>query len=255
MLFGASAASVRLADATVADEPDAAVVGDISLRYVYPAYTGLEPRSVPNSDGTIIALPGTAVTVRARTATAFQAVAIEVDGMEPVDGTLRGGRDAECGVRGGQRAVAIFAIRRGPGNDQSVVRADGGCGRATRGGVVQEREIKAPMDTPLGVGWQVTDDYGVVRVSLEVVRERGHRARASRAAQPPGKPRRHRVDDPASLGLSAGDVVSVRVVAVDNDRVEGGNRGESEALTVTVLGPVAMGVTSRLTTNDCWTPC
>ena len=96
VLLGASAASVRLADATVDDEPDAAVVGDISLRYVYPEYTGLEARSVPNSDGTIIAPPGTSVTVRARTAAAFQAVAIDVEGLEPVDGTLRGGRDAEC---------------------------------------------------------------------------------------------------------------------------------------------------------------
>lgn len=243
VLFGASAASVRLADATVADEPDAAVVGDISLRYVYPAYTGLEPRSVPNSDGTIIAPPGTAVTVRARTATAFQAVAIEVDGMEPVDGTLRGGRDAECELfveDSGQWRFLLFEGDRVTTSPWYALTVDADAPPVVV--LSKSGEIKAPMDTPLGVGWQVTDDYGVVRVSLEVVRANEVTEHVLR--EPLDRP--VNLDGiasmtPRSLGLSAGDVVALRVVAVDNDRAEGGNRGESEALTVTVLGPRGYG--------------
>ena len=51
-------------------------VGDLTLRYVYPEYTGLEPYEVVNSTGEARAVPGTRVEVSARSADPVEAAAI-----------------------------------------------------------------------------------------------------------------------------------------------------------------------------------
>jgi hypothetical protein len=243
VLFGASTASIRLADATVDEAADSALVGDIALRYVYPEYTGLEPKSVPNSDGTIIAPPGTEVRIQARTARPFQAAALDVEGLEPVDVSLAMGRDIS-----GQVAVAetsrwrflLFEGERVSVSPWYEVRAE-----ADSAPVVvlsKSGELTVPLDAPLGIGWQVTDDYGIVRVALSVEAEGDIRETVLR--EPIDYPLE--IDGavgetPRALGLQAGDSVALRVVAVDNDRVEGGNLGESEPLMVKVLGPRGYG--------------
>lgn len=243
VVFGSSAASIRLADSTLVEAADAAVVGDIYLRYVYPEYTGLEPKSVPNSDGTIIAPPGTAVTIRARTATAFQAVAIEVEGSDLVDGVLDGGRAIACDVTVEESGRWRFLLFQGDEVTPSAWYALNADADAPPVVVLSKSgEINAPLDVPFGLGWQVTDDYGVVRVSLEVESESAEQEQVLR--EPIDAPLT--LDGvasmtPRSLGLTAGQTVVMRVVAVDNNRAEGGNRGESEALTVNVLGPRGYG--------------
>lgn len=37
-----------------------------SVRYEYPAYTGLPPKTIPNSDGTLTALKGTTIRLHGR---------------------------------------------------------------------------------------------------------------------------------------------------------------------------------------------
>ena len=93
VMLGSSVASLRLSDATLAQDHASELVGDITLRYVFPEYTGLDPREVPNSDGTIIAPPGTEVQIRARSGQRFDAAAVQVAGQEPVDAILTDGRD------------------------------------------------------------------------------------------------------------------------------------------------------------------
>ena len=60
--------------------------------------TGLEPREVPNSDGTIIAPSGTTVQIKAKTATPFQAVAIQVGELELIDARLVEGRELTASI-------------------------------------------------------------------------------------------------------------------------------------------------------------
>ena len=114
VLLGGSSAAYRMADATSAEDAAPALVGDISLRYVFPAYTGLEPKEVPNSDGTIIAPPGTTVQIHAKTATPFQAAAVQVNEFEPIDARLSGGRDLTANItveQSGTWKILLFEDR------------------------------------------------------------------------------------------------------------------------------------------------
>jgi hypothetical protein len=243
ILFGASAASVRLADATVEESKDAAIVGDITLRYLFPAYTGLDSKEVPNSDGTIIAPSGTLVQVTARTARTFDAAAIEIEGEVPIDVALEGGRAVSGSLTVESTSTWRFILFEG---DKAIaspwyeLRVEADAPPVVV--ISMTGQLQAPVDAPLGLEWQVTDDYGVVRVAMEIQREDGPEEHIVREPIEPkielsGVER----STPRDLGLRAGDVVTLRMVAVDNDRASGGNRGESEPLEVIVLGPRGYG--------------
>ena len=243
VLFGASAASLRLAEGEVVEDESTELVGDITLRYVFPHYTGLESREVPNSDGTIIAPPGTRVQIRARTASLFDAAAVQIEGEEPVDAVLIDGRDLTASLTVESSSTWKFILFEGKNVSLSKsyelrVEAD-----SPPVVVISESgQAVVPVDAPLGLGWNVTDDYGVVRVSFELDKGDGPTSQVRREPISPalelsGTERA----TPRSLGLSPGDSVTLRVVAVDNDRATGGNRGESEPLQLEVLGPRGYG--------------
>ncbi|MAY82139.1 MAG: hypothetical protein CL930_15335 [Deltaproteobacteria bacterium] len=243
ILLGQSVSSVRLDDTEIEGADEDAIVGDITLRYLYPTYTGLEPKEVPNSDGTIHAPPGTVVRIRARTARPFDGAGVQVDEGDPVDALLNAGRDitAEITVQqsgtwrfllfDGDRAIASRSLEIQVEDDAPPVV------------VISETGEKAvPVDVPLRLGWQVTDDYGITRVSVEIESEAGTTSEVRRepidtVVELSGTERA----TPRSLGLVAGQTITLRMVAVDNDRAQGGNRGESEPLVLTVMGPQGYG--------------
>jgi hypothetical protein len=78
--------------AAVSDGPRA-LVGDITFRYLYPTYTGLEPLEVPNASGDVHAPPGTRVEIRARTAVEYPSAVLEVYERSPEAVPITGGRD------------------------------------------------------------------------------------------------------------------------------------------------------------------
>jgi hypothetical protein len=242
VLLGGSSAAYRLADASV-EEAAPALVGDITLRYVFPAYTGLEPREVPNSDGTIIAPPGTTVQIQAKTATAFQAAAVQVNAREPVDAQLVDGRSLSASVtieQSGTWKFLLFEDKAVTASKAYELRVEADAPPVV---VMSETgQSVVPVDAPLGISWNVTDDYGIVRVSVELDRaddtaEYIRREPIDAALELYGVERA----TPRELGLAPGDTVTLRVVAVDNDRLSGGNRGESEPLVLEVLGPRGYG--------------
>jgi hypothetical protein len=243
ILMGQSVSSIRLNDADIEGADEDAIVGDITLRYLYPTYTGLEPKEVPNSDGTIHAPPGTVVRIRARTARSFDGAGVQVDEGEPVDALLSRGRDitAEITVEqsgswrfllfDGDRAIASRSLEIQVEDDAPPVVV-----------ISETGEKTVPVDVPLRLGWQVTDDYGITRVLVEIESENGTTSEVRRepidtVVELSGTERA----TPRSLGLHAGDTITLRMVAVDNDRVRGGNRGESEPLVLTVMGPQGYG--------------
>ncbi|MGB0639314.1 MAG: DUF4175 family protein, partial [Myxococcota bacterium] len=243
ILLGQSVSSIRLSDADIEDADDDAIVGDITLRYLYPTYTGLEPKEVPNSDGTIHAPPGTVVRIRARTARSFDGAGVQVDEGEPMDALLTDGRDvtAEITVEesgtwrfllfDGDRAIASRPLEIQVEDDAPPVVV-----------ISETGEKTVPVDVPLRLGWQVTDDYGITRVLVEIEAESGTTSEVRRepidtVVELSGVERA----TPRALGLRAGETVTLRVVAVDNDRARGGNRGESEPLVLTVMGPQGYG--------------
>ena len=242
-LLGGSSAAYRMADATSAEEAAPTLVGDITLRYVFPTYTGLEPREVPNSDGTIIAPPGTTVQIQARTARPFQAAAVRVDELEPIDAQLADGRDLTASItveRSGTWTILLFEDKTVTNSRPYELRVEADAPPVV---VMSETgQSVVPVDAPLGLSWNVTDDYGIVRVSIELeadgdTTETVRREPIDAALELNGVER----TTPRELGLSPGDTVTLRVVAVDNDRLSGGNRGESEPLVLEVLGPRGYG--------------
>ncbi len=105
---------------------DTALVGDIVLRYLYPAYTGLEPLLVPNSTGRVHGPLGTLVQVFARTASRYQKAQLL---LEPRDGfgvdqiSWRPATEPEEGPAGNEEAASDEAPP--PANPSSTAFARG----------------------------------------------------------------------------------------------------------------------------------
>src|SRR5690606_17171597 len=105
--FGGGAARAEVAQRGGEDAADRARVGDIVIRYVYPEYTGLEPREVPNSTGDVHGPPGTRVEVSLRTAELAEAAALVAYDDPPLEATV----DEE-----GRRIRGRFTIGSDPGS-------------------------------------------------------------------------------------------------------------------------------------------
>jgi len=66
------------------------VIGDITLRYTYPAYAGLAPKTVQNTNGSIRALPGSEVHISATTAVDVESANLFLNGSERIPMAVSG---------------------------------------------------------------------------------------------------------------------------------------------------------------------
>ncbi|MCK6507734.1 DUF4175 domain-containing protein, partial [Myxococcota bacterium] len=247
-------AAARLAEAQEVHD-ERALVGDIVLRYVFPEYTGMEPVEVVNSDGTIHAPPGTVVQIRARTARAFDAAALQVDGGDPDDALLADGRDLSGSLVVAGAGTWRFLLFTGDqvlrsADYQIIVEADAAP-------VVTALHAGGPaaVDAPLDLAWQADDDFGLQVVRLEI--EQDGQVRQVELRRPLEAPRHLEgtaTQSPRALGLKPGDKVRVRVVAQDNDLLarspptdpalagdEVGKLGLSPWIELEISGPSAAG--------------
>ncbi len=219
-----------------------AVVGDITLRYLYPTYTGLSTLEIPNSNGDIHAPPGTRVEVSARTERSWSSAVLRVFGqdlpVEIADGrALRGALE----MRADTPPDAVWHFQFG---------ADGSLMRSPDYRIVVDPDLPpqvtvdvaknrmtAKLDQPLGIPWHAHDDYGIRKVVIEITE--GGTTREVPLRDPLGVPRD--LDDrlmltPAELGLHAGSKVQLRVKSWDNDEISGSKAGRSSAVQVEVAG-------------------
>ncbi|MEN0067549.1 MAG: hypothetical protein AAGA48_35785, partial [Myxococcota bacterium] len=74
--FSEGTAQAAVIGPDVARPEDVARVGDIVIRYTYPDYTGLEPKTVSNSTGDVQGPPGTRVEISARSARPVEAAGL-----------------------------------------------------------------------------------------------------------------------------------------------------------------------------------
>jgi len=240
--LGANAAESRLAADGATLREEQALVGDIVLRYVYPAYTGLDPVEVPNSDGTIHAPPGTVVQISARTAEVFDAAAVVTYEAAPEDARLSGGRDLLASLVVEGDGTWRFLLFRGKEVVQSPDYQILSEPDAPPVVAVEKPLERVPVDRGLGLAWSAQDDYGIDRVVLEV--EVDGEVREFELRDPLDGPTalRGRISmDPRSLGLKPGDEATLRVVATDNDLLGGTKRGVSPDMEFTVTGPQSGG--------------
>lgn len=225
------------------DEGPRALVGDITLRYLYPTYTGLSPLEVPNSNGDIHAPPGTMVEVRARAERAWDSVTLTSYGQPgPAEIDASRGLRSSLVVRvpvGDEPATWRFQFSGTSGSmyspDYRIVVDPDLAPQVTLD--VASARMRAALDQPLGVAWHVHDDYGVRRVVVEI--REGSSTREVEVRAPLNAPRD--VDDtllltPKALGLGPGSSVQLRLKAWDNDDVTGSKAGWSAPVQLVVEG-------------------
>ncbi len=231
LLGGAPAAAA--VSPVQADGPKA-LLGDITLRYIYPAYTRLDPLEVPNTNGEVHAPPGTVVEVRAKTAEPWTAALLEVSGQDPVPAVLVDGRVVSSSFTVGGEGTWRFRFDGTASADFRIVPDPD---LAPTVAVATRARHSIGKDEPFALGFAVTDDYGLTRIVAEVT-VRG-KATEVPLRTPLDMPRAL-TDQPtlraADLGLSEGDVAKVRVGGWDNDEVSGHKVGWSSIFTIEVLG-------------------
>ena len=223
---------------------EVAKVGDLVLRYVYPSYTGLEPREIENGTGEAHGPPGTLVEVRLRSASVVDSASIVVDANDPVPAAVAGE---------GRVVVGSFTIGAESGTWRVDTVVDGAAASSRAFAIVAEADlppevvlegddtIEVAVNQPIALGWRVRDDYGVRRVVVLL---------GGVESEPPlAEPRERRAEvtgpglpAPFALGLRAGDRVELAVAGWDNDEVSGSKMGVSRTIEVIVLGADATDI-------------
>ena len=225
---------VHAAVVPVRPEGPRAILGDVTLRYLYPTYTRLDPLEVPNTSGEVRAPLGTVVEVRARTAQAWTTASLRVSGEAAVPAELNDGRSVRASFivaregsyrfEFGDVFSAQFPVVPDPDLAPTVA-------------VQSTAKIRVARDERILLPFSAKDDYGLTRVVLEVTR--GGKSVESPLRAPVDAPRGlSDVTDVSAeeLGLAAGDSVRVRVGAWDNDEVSGSKAGWSSVFVIEVLG-------------------
>ncbi len=220
--------SARRIGAAETREP---ITGDIELTYRYPAYTGLEPRTVPGTNGEVSAPAGTEVQLKTRSDREVERAELVVNG-ETLPLTVNDKREL----------TGSFVAKK-PGTYHFIFYGAGRKAIATGPDIPLNVEVDAPPQvnllTPaaeieIDPGQEVTlkyeanDDYGLNGLAL-VFRTPGAKEE-TRIALPRADSRRERNTftwDLGTLKVQPGDRISYYVEAKDNDAVEGPKRGVS----------------------------
>ena len=225
--------STTVATAAVQSSGPRAVLGDITLRYLYPTYTKLEPLEVPNTNGEVHAPPGTRVEVRARTLEAWAGARMVAYGVETpaelVDGRLVSGGFSVAG-----EGIWRFESDTLPTPDYRIVPDPDLPPTVTTS---LKSVVSLPADAEAAFPFEAKDDYGMTRVVVEVT------VRGEVTEYPLRTP----VDTPlalvdapgmlvSELGLGPGDVAKVRIGAWDNDDVGGSKPGWTAPIELRIEG-------------------
>ncbi|MHB8834868.1 MAG: DUF4175 family protein [Candidatus Methylomirabilia bacterium] len=233
-LAGATASAwyrVRVADAPAA--------GNFSVRYTYPAYSGLASRSVAGS-GEIEALKGTSAEITFSTSVEVARAAL-VFGKNRVAVRPAGGRvyhavlylDGETSYRveledpGGltNGGGPEYAVRYLPDTAPAVEVSE------------PEGEIESDPRGTVLVRYRCADDYGISRLAF-VARSKAGERRWALPLTPGARSAGGEYDwDLAQLGAEPGDIVGGFVEAADNDTISGPKVSASAVVRVRIADP------------------
>jgi hypothetical protein len=236
------------------------IAGDLSITYLYPAYTGLPPRTEEGTAGDLRAPRGTEVRIGARAdrdlAQAFAVVngtAVKLDAAGPgrrqLSGTFTLTQPGQWSLRFADARGRTLA--QGPARPIEIV-ADQG----------PQVTIDAPKQAVLEVdpqgrvqiGWSAADDYGLTEVSL-VWQRAGAKEERIVLQAPASSAKRLRgayTWEIAPLRLRPGDRVSYHLEAKDNDAVDGPQRGVSATQAIKVFSAAEHSRESLIRAQALW---
>jgi hypothetical protein len=219
------------------------IAGDLSITYLYPAYTGLPPRTEEGTAGDLRAPKGTQVRLAARAdrdlAQAFAVVngqAVQLEAQGPGRRRLSGGFTlTQTGTWSLRFADARGrTVAQGPSRPLEIV-ADA----APQVQVEDPKKAVLEVD-PQGtvpITFRATDDYGLAQVAL-VFQKPGAKEVRVVLESPQAKALRLRGTyawQIAPLSLRAGDKVSYHLEALDNDAVDGAQKGVSATQAIKIF--------------------
>ncbi|MFQ5862708.1 MAG: DUF4175 family protein [Candidatus Brocadiales bacterium] len=206
----------------------APVIGDITLTYRYPAYTGLKPRTISGSSGRIRALKGSEVEILAQSSQAIASASILINESTRVTMavetpyTLKGSLIV---LEGGSYSFETLAIG-GKSLQKSkplrIIVEDDDYPKInilspTSEKVVSERDV-------VRLAYEATDDFGLKEIRLAVGEGPGAERVKKDLKVIKEAEREYRGSfnwDLSELGLVPGEKVPYYLEAVDNDAVSG----------------------------------
>jgi hypothetical protein len=221
------------------------IAGDLSITYLYPAYTNLPARMEEGTPGDLKAPKGTQAKLTARAdRDLVQAYAV-VDG-KPIQlevsgpgnrqlaGTIPMDKSGKWRLRFADKKARPVA----EGPDRSIeVLLD----QPPTANISDPAHSEVEVD-PLGklpVSWSALDDYGLGNVALIYSRDGDPEQRIELSAPQPGSIARRLSGtygwEMAPLQLREGDKVSFRIEATDQDVVDGAQKGKSSSHTLKVF--------------------
>src|SRR5262249_35521581 len=219
------------------------IAGDLAITYLYPAYTGLPPRTEEGTAGDLRAPRATEVRITARADRDLSQAFAVVNGAAVKLGATWPGHRRLAGsfqlAQAGQWSLRFADARgrtlaEGPARPIEIV-AD----QAPQVTIDAPKQAVLEVD-PNGqvqVGWSAADDYGLTQVSLVWQRAGGKEERV--ALQAPASPAKRRRGaytwELSPLRLRPGDRVSYHLEAKDNDAVDGPQRGVSATQAIKVF--------------------
>jgi hypothetical protein len=213
------------------------ITGELEVLYQYPAYTGLAPRTV-TSTGDLAGPKGTVVQLRTRADRAITGAQLVLSTGVTVPLRVEHGRDLSGSLvlqatgtygvvftgRGGRE------VARGP-DFPLTVEPDAPPQAAV---LLPGSELEVDPDQEVLLRWEASDDYGLSDVALVWTGSDGESHR-QKLAHDDGRKSAGQYRWPLGpLKLSAGDRVSYAIEALDNDAVDGPQKGSSRQQTLVV---------------------
>ncbi len=213
------------------------ITGDVTLNYRYPAYTGLEPRSVSGTSGEISAPAGTEVVFQTRADRDVDSAALELNGKR-VALSLTGNRDLSGRFmldKPGQYHVVFLdgsrTVAEGP--DLPVHIEVDGIPQVRLTAPEEELELD-PDRKDVSLHYEVSDDFGIKDVELVYQLQSGPEQRTKLSRQDGKTFGGQYAWDIGALKLKPGQVVRYYVEALDNNEVAGPQKGVSRTQTLKV---------------------
>jgi len=218
----------------VAREP---ITGELEVLYQYPAYTGLAPRTV-SSTGDLGGPKGTVVQLRTRADRAVNGAHLVLSTGPVVPLRVENGRDLSGSLvlqTTGTYAVVFTGrsgreVARGP-DFPLTVEPDAPPQASV---LLPGSELEVDPDQEVLLRWEASDDYGLSDVALVWTGPDGQTHR-QKLGHDDGRKSSGQYRWPLGpLKLAAGDRVSYTIEALDNDAVDGPQKGSSRQQTLVV---------------------
>jgi len=236
------------------------IAGDLSITYLYPAYTGLPPRTEEGTAGDLRAPRGTEVRIAARAdrdlAQAFAVVngaAVKLEaagqGHRQLSGSFQLTQPGTWSLRFADARGRTIA--QGPSRPVEIV-AD----QAPQVNIETPKQAVLEVDAQgrVPISWSAADDYGLTQLAL-VWQRAGAKEERIVVQTPPAPARRLRGSynwEMAPLKLRPGDKVSYHIEAKDNDAVDGSQRGVSATQAIKVFSAAEHSRESLIRAQALW---